>query len=240
MLTDGLCEKSSGGLEILNGVSFKRSKLESLKSCYDTSYMFNPENIGVVLGTTEVTIDDMVHVVKSFDHGKYIVGDCGLKITQWELLQNRRDRGVTLESDLRRFILHLVSTYTVMMVHVVPFFSGGSNVTTGMLWNVDDAVARANMDDRIDPESEVTIAKLDRIKNRVETSRDLSLKIFTTAAVEKTLPTAFWPAYESEHLQKFAQTSGSLKELNFLGWLGCAANHNQASGYLFTGDVVRG
>lgn len=240
VLTNGLCEKSSDGLEILNGVYFKPSKLESLKSCYDTPYMFNPENIGVVLGTTEVRIDDKVHVVKSFDHGSYIVGDRGLKITQWELLQNRCDQSVTLESDLRRFILHLVSTYTVMMAHVVPFISGGSNVTTGMIWNVHDAVARANMDGRIDPESEMTITKLIRIKNRVETLRDLSLNIFTSAAVEDTVPATFWPVYESEHLRKFAQTSGSLKELNFLGWLGCAANHNRVSGYLFTGDVVRG
>ncbi|CAM9648799.1 unnamed protein product, partial [Pylaiella littoralis] len=166
-----------GDIEISDGVYYKRAELRNLQYYYDKSYVLDPKNIGVVLGETGVKIDGRIHVVKSVDHGKYTLEGREPTITQWELMVNRCDEGVTLDACLRRFILHLVTKYTVMMGSVVPALSG---VLTGMLWNPNDAIDRANgSGDGIDPESKKKIGELMSIKVRVDTLRDLSLAVFT-------------------------------------------------------------
>ncbi|CAM9813874.1 unnamed protein product [Pylaiella littoralis] len=55
-----------------------------------------------------VRIGGKPHVVKSFNHGKYTLEGHESTLTQWELLRDRCDGGVTLDADLRRFIIHLV------------------------------------------------------------------------------------------------------------------------------------
>ncbi|CAN0085292.1 unnamed protein product [Pylaiella littoralis] len=171
LLDDGLCaDQGEGDIEISDGVYSKRTELQHLQFYYDKSYAFDPKNIGVILGETRVRIDGGVHVVKSVDHGKYTLEGRDSTITQWELLENRCEDEVTLDADLRRFILHLVTTYTIMMGSVVPVLSG---VLTGMLWNPNDAIDRANgSGDGIDPESKQKISELMSIKVRVDTLRD--------------------------------------------------------------------
>ncbi|CAN0473419.1 unnamed protein product, partial [Scytosiphon promiscuus] len=78
-----------------------------------------------------------------------------------------------------------------MMASVVPHMSGTSgNVVTGMLWNYDDAIARAEAHvDKTDTESKNrTIDELMEIKEKVESLRDLSLRIFTKVPLNNTLP----------------------------------------------------
>ncbi|CAM9687905.1 unnamed protein product [Pylaiella littoralis] len=119
LLAEGLCDECSGSIEFLNGVFFKGSALAMLEPYYNWEYMFDPLSIGVDLGETVVEIKNKVHVLQSFDHGKYTLTD-GTEISQWGLLKHRKDGGVTLEDDLRRFIIHLVTTDVNMMAHVVP------------------------------------------------------------------------------------------------------------------------
>ncbi|CAN0105018.1 unnamed protein product, partial [Ectocarpus sp. 4 AP-2014] len=220
-------EKGSDGngeddMEISDGVYYKRAELRNLQYYYDKSYAFDPKNIGVVLGETGVKIDGRIHVVKSVDHGKYTLKGRESTLTQWELLENRCDEGVTLNTDLRRFILHLVTKYSVMMGSVVPALSG---VLTGMLWNPNDAIDRANRSgEDTDPASNMKTSELMSIKVRVDTLRDLSLAVFTKIPMEATLGANFWSDRHDESLKDFAAQPGSLSQLNFLGGLGCVAD----------------
>lgn len=169
LLGAGLCATPGDGLEIAEGVYFKRAELGALRYYYDKSYVFNPQDIGVVLGATRARKGGKIGVVKSFDHGKYTLEGEESTLTQWELLRDRCDGGVTLDAHLRRFIIHLVQKETVMMASVVPHMSGTSgNVMTGMLWNYDDVIARAEAHvDKIDTESKnMTIDELIEIKRR--------------------------------------------------------------------------
>lgn len=252
LLADGLCDKPGDDvLEIASGVYFKRSLLKSslLKSAkpgslryyFDLSYMFNPVNIGVKLGVTTVRIGDKAYVVKSFDHGDYTLGGRAETIKQWELLA-RCDGGVTLEHEQRRFILHLVEKYAIMMASVVPWVNGKGNVTAGMLWNVGDARKRAlSHKDKIDPDSGgMTLDELTVRKDRHDSLHRRVLTIFTSLPLAETLPAEFWGDQPDETLREFAKTTGSVRKLNCLGELGCEKNDNIADGYLFSEDVVRG
>ena len=239
LLGDGLCaDQGEGDIEISDGVYYKRAELRNLQYYYDKSYAFDRKNIGVVLGETGVKIDGRIHVVKSVDHGKYTVEGRESRITQWELLENRCDEGLSLDTDLRRFILHLVTKYKVMMGSVVPALSG---VVSGMLRNANDAIDRANKSgDGTDPESSMKTSELMSIKVRVDTLRDLSLAVFTKIPMDATLGANFWSDRHDESLKDFAAQPGSVSQLNFLGGLGCVADDDLVQGCLFTGDIVRG
>ena len=191
LLADGLrTDQGEGDIDVSDGVYYKRAELRNLQYYYDKSYAFDPENIGVVLGETDVKIDGRIHVVTSVDHGKYTLEGRESRITQWELLENRCDEGLSLDTDLRRFILYLVTKYTVMMGSVVPTLSG---VVSGMLWNANDVIDRANRSgDGTDPESNTKTSELMSIKVRVDTLRDLSLAVFTKIPMEVTLGANFW------------------------------------------------
>ncbi|CAN0431662.1 unnamed protein product [Ectocarpus sp. 12 AP-2014] len=145
LLTKGLCDDPLDGIEISNGVYFKYAALEALESCFNWEYAFDPKSIGVVLGETKVEVEGEELVVNSFDHGEYTLSD-GSIMHQWALLEKRTgDDGVTLESEQRRFIIHLVTTYVNMMVHVVPAVithTKDESKTKTMLWNPN--TARAN------------------------------------------------------------------------------------------------
>lgn len=132
-----------------------------------------------------VEIENEVRVVQSFDHGKYTLAD-GTEITQWELLKDRKDGGVTLEADQRRFVFHLVTTHVNMMAHVVPLLKQkkSKSVTTYMLWNRTEALKTETNKERK--------VELKQIIKQVDTLRDLTLRIFTKAAVKDTLPASFW------------------------------------------------
>ena len=93
---------------------YKRDELKHLQYYYDLSSMFDPKSIDVDFGKTSVKIDGKVRVLESVDHGKYTVEGRVETITQWELLKNRCGEGVTLDTDLRRFIIHLVGKYISM------------------------------------------------------------------------------------------------------------------------------
>lgn len=243
LLGDGLCtEPGADSLEIASGVGFRRSKLPGLRRYFDKQYIFDPSNLGVVLGVMEVVIDGNVYVVKSFDHGKYSLEGRESAITQWELLKGRRDGGVTLEDELRRFIIHLATKYTVMKASVVPFLSGNSIVTSGMLWNVDDAIARAKSNpNKIDPESkDMGLDELTEIKRRADTVRDLSLAIFNNIPLKDTLPAKFLGDQTDPALQEFAEKPGSLSQVNCIGGIGSEADDDVMQGILFTGDIVGG
>ncbi|CAM9527702.1 unnamed protein product [Pylaiella littoralis] len=124
-----------------------------------------------------------------------------------------------------------------MMGSVVPSIS---DVKTGMLWNPNDAIDRANgSGDDTDPESNMKTSELMSIKERVDL-KDLSLAIFTKILMEDTLPANFWSDRHDEFLKEFAAQPGSLSQLNFLHGLGCVADEDLVQGCLFTGDVVRG
>ncbi|CAM9129776.1 unnamed protein product, partial [Ectocarpus sp. 8 AP-2014] len=105
----------------------------ALQYYYDKSTPFDPKDSGVVVRETRANVDGKkTCVVKSFDHGKYTLEGHDKTLTHWELLRDRCDGGVTLDDDLRRFIIHLVQKRTIMMDSVVPCISGTSgNVTTG-------------------------------------------------------------------------------------------------------------
>lgn len=129
-----------------------------------------------------------------------------------------------------------------MMGLVVPYESGSGNVVTGMLWNYNDAIARAEVHAvKIDVDSKnMGLGELMAIKAWVESLRDLSLKIFTKLPLKDTLPANFWGGQWDETLHEFAEHPGSLSQLNCLGGLGLGADDDQTQGYLFSGDVVRG
>ncbi|CAM9936733.1 unnamed protein product, partial [Pylaiella littoralis] len=121
-LLGGLCaDEGDGDLQIVQGYTTGVTSFRRLLYCYDKSYMFDPKHIGVILGETRGSFGGKVRVVQSVDHGNYTLEGHKSTITQWELLETRCDEGVTLDADLRRFILHLVTKYTVMMGSVVPF-----------------------------------------------------------------------------------------------------------------------
>ncbi|CAM9183157.1 unnamed protein product [Hapterophycus canaliculatus] len=233
LLGAGLCATPGDGIEIAKGAYFKRAELGALQFYCDKCYVFNPMDIGVVLGGTVVRIDGKSHVVKSFDHGKYKLEGRESTLTPWELLRDRCDGGVTLDAYLRRFIINLVQKQTVMMSSVVPHTSGTSgNVLTG--------IAKAHVD-KIDTESKtITIDELMEIKEKVESLRDLSLRIFTKVQLNNTLPANFWGDERDEALYEFAEQPGSLSQINCLGGLGLVTYIDQVKGCLFSGDLVRG
>lgn len=195
----------------------------------------------MVLGETRVKIGNSVQVVSSFDHGMYKLGDQKTTLTQWELLDNRCGAGVKLDDDLRRSILHLVSKYVAMKSTVLPYYLSSGNVTTGMLWNINDAMRRASASgDKIDTKSNNTrIDELEAIKGQLDSIRDLSLKTFTNGSLNDTLPANFRGVKCDKALLKFAQQPGSLSQLNCLGEVGIQADNNLRQGCLFTGGVVR-
>ncbi|CAM9207467.1 unnamed protein product, partial [Laminaria digitata] len=184
----GLRDTCPGDLEINNEVTFNRIALSALKPYYDVAYAFNPADIGVVVGGTKVTWDGVDQTVKIFDHGKYFLDDGKSEITQWELLENRCGEGVTLDEDLRRFIRHLVLTDCVMMSQVVPCFTASKNVTTGITWNANHALERANTNGNIDPKSKMTTTELLLKKKNVDNLRKISLNVFTNCTVADILP----------------------------------------------------
>lgn len=141
--------------------------------------MFNPATINVVLGTTRVSRAGKKKMkVTKFDHGKYILGD-KTEITQSELLESRCGEGVTLDQDLRRYVLQLVTTYVVMKRDVVDYFAASNNDTVGQRWNDYEAWEGAMANGGIDPESKMTTAELEAKKRRHDRAREHSLKIFT-------------------------------------------------------------
>ncbi|CAM9452628.1 unnamed protein product, partial [Ectocarpus sp. 13 AM-2016] len=141
-ILSGLTEEpNNDNLLVEDGVYFRRDKLEELKSAFSAAYMFNPSHIGVYVNKTKVEIGGRELVVTSFNTGKYTLED-GTEIGQWELLETRCDGGVTLDDECSRFVRFLVTTYTAMMAHGVPFERAGGNMSGGMLWNVDDAITR--------------------------------------------------------------------------------------------------
>ena len=233
LLTVGLCDDPWRGIEISNGVYFKHAALGQLERYFNLEYVFDPKNIGVKLGVTKVEVDGEEFVVDSFDHGEYTLSDKST-MYQWDLLDKRIDGGVTLEAEQRRFIIHLVTTYINMMTKVVPAVmeeSTASMVKT-MLW--DPAVARAT------ESNPARVEELGDIIDRVNTLRDLTLRIFTGASVKDTLPSSFWDAEKNEELREFAEEAGSLKKMNFLDNLECEKNNDVLSGKLFTGEIVTG
>ncbi|CAB1121309.1 unnamed protein product [Ectocarpus sp. CCAP 1310/34] len=238
----GLCDASApNSLKLNDKVGFKRSELPGLKYYFDKNYMFNPASIEVVVGSTRVKIDGRIFVVESFDHGKYNLA--GHKpITQWELLQNRRGEGATLDDELRRFIIQQADDYVVMMARAVPYFHNCGIATEGMLWNIKEAVERARAHpDNIDVESnKMTLEELASLQEGHEKMRSLSLEIFTTLPLSETLPKNFWGGAVDGSLRDFAEGSGSLSQLNCLKGLGCASRKGMTEGCLFTEDVVGG
>ncbi|CAN0218654.1 unnamed protein product, partial [Scytosiphon promiscuus] len=135
----GLTEDSKG-LPLKNGMFFDRKQLSDLKDDFNIAYMLDPNHIGVALDKTKVKNGGRSLVVKSFDDGEYTLEDDETKIRQWELLECKCGGGVTLDDALRRFILHLVSTQTIMKIHGAPFVRGEKYPE--MLWNIRDAIAR--------------------------------------------------------------------------------------------------
>ncbi|CAM9999569.1 unnamed protein product, partial [Pylaiella littoralis] len=188
----GLRDARKGDLLIRKGASFKRSHVETLLPDYDIAYMFDSASFDVVLGTTRVSRPGKkkVKVVK-FDHGKYILGDkTKTQITQSELLKTRCGEGMTLDQDLRRYILKLVTMYIVMKKDVVPYFlSPNSGVDkVGLLWNVNEALEAATENGGIDPVSKMTTAELEAKKVRLDRVQTLSIEIFTKCSAEECLP----------------------------------------------------
>ncbi|CAN0376294.1 unnamed protein product, partial [Pylaiella littoralis] len=182
LLTPGLCDDPLDSIYILNGVYFKNSALGELELYFNWEYVFDPQSIGVVLGETKVEVDGEEFAVERFNHGEYTLADSSI-MHQWALLENRTGGDVTLEDEQRRFIIHLVTTYVNMMVNVVPAVITHTNdesKTKTMLWNPGSARANETNPERV--------KELDQIVNRVDTLRDLTLRIFTGASVKDTLP----------------------------------------------------
>ncbi|CAN0344683.1 unnamed protein product, partial [Ectocarpus sp. 6 AP-2014] len=126
-------------------------------------------------------------VVKSFDHGEYTLEDDETKIRQWGLLECKCGGGVTLDDALRRFILHLVSTQTIMKIHGAPFVRGDKYPE--MLWNIRDAITRLEEEEDVELEDgEMDLPELEELKECLDGRRTLMLKVFTSCSVEDTLP----------------------------------------------------
>lgn len=160
----GLTEDSEG-LPLKNGVFFDRKQLSDLKDDFNIAYMLDPNHIGVALGETKVKRGGRSLVVKSFDHGEYTLGDDETKIRQWELLECKCGGGVSLDDALRRFILHLVSTQTIMKIHGAPFVRGDKYPE--MLWNIRDAIARLEEEEDVELEDgELDLPELEELKVR--------------------------------------------------------------------------
>lgn len=163
-------------------------KMENLKRHYELDYVFNPSDIGVVLGRTKVRSAGRDRKVIKFDHGEYILKG-GKKVKQWELLENRRGAGVTLEQDLARYIRQLASTHTVAMGQVVPWMTGGENRKEGMLLDVSGGLRRARASgDKTDTKSKLKLSELEAIESKTDLVRQFSLEIFTKASVQDLLP----------------------------------------------------
>lgn len=135
----GLTEDSRG-LPIKNGVFFDRKQLKDLKDDFNIAYTLDPKHIGVTICKTKVKKGGRELVVKSFNHGEYTMEDDKTKMKQWELLEFICGGSVKLEDALRRFIIHLVTTQTIMKIHSAPFVRKAKYPE--MLWNIDDAIER--------------------------------------------------------------------------------------------------
>ncbi|CAN0450740.1 unnamed protein product, partial [Pylaiella littoralis] len=198
MLTGLTKEPNNGDLLIKDGVYFDHDRLKELESDFNTAYMFNPIHIGVTLNKTnvgnggreptKVESGGRELVVESFNDGKYMLED-GTEIGQWELLEKRCDGGVTLDDECRRFVGYKVSTYVSMMARGVPFERAGKNMSgVGMLWNVDDAIAKIETGGFDLDEGDMNLQQLRALKERLIERRTLILRVFTGLSVEDTLP----------------------------------------------------
>lgn len=120
---------------------------------------------------------------------------------------------------------------TFMMARGVPYEMDGTRMSGGMLWNVDDAIARLEGDDCEVSGGEMGVPELMALKKRLVERRTLMLTVFTGLAVEDTLPANFWPSDmdgEATELRQFAQEErGSMAKLNFLGGLGIASQRTK-------------
>ncbi|CAM9497026.1 unnamed protein product, partial [Pylaiella littoralis] len=123
MVLRGLTEDSKG-LPLKNGVFFDREQLKDLKEDFNIAYTLDPEHIGVSLRKTKVLKGGRSLVVNSFDHGVYTMEDGKTKMKQWELLKCKCGGSVTFDDALRRYILHLGATQTIMKIHGAPFVRG--------------------------------------------------------------------------------------------------------------------
>lgn len=168
----GLTEDPKG-LPLKNGVFFDRDELPHLKDDFNIAYMMDPNHIGVTVRDniaegcepTKVKKGGRSLVVKSFDHGEYTLEDGETKIRQWELLECKCGGGVTLDDALRRFILHLVTTQTIMKIHGAPFVRGDKYKE--MLWNIRDAMTRLEEEEDVELEDgEMDLPELEELKVR--------------------------------------------------------------------------
>ncbi|CAN0320630.1 unnamed protein product [Ectocarpus sp. 6 AP-2014] len=153
------------GIEIKEGVYLPRSSKSEIKSQYELDYAFDPSDIGVEVGKTTVTWGNKVQTVEAFDYGIYTLGDKQSKLTQWDVLEDRRGSGVTLEQDLRRYIGQLALTYVVMQSTGVPEIENDGNVRDGMMLDVYGGLANAEKNlDGIDRLSQLGREELLRIR----------------------------------------------------------------------------
>lgn len=160
----GLTDDSSG-FPLKNGVFFDREKLEGLEESFNIAYFMDPKHIGVTLGTTMVEKGGRKLVVQSFERGEYTLEDGKTKMRQWELLKCQKGGSVTLDDARRRFILHLVTTQTIMKIHGAPFVRGARH--SRMLWNIDAAIRRLEKDDGVElVDGEMDLSELKELKVR--------------------------------------------------------------------------
>ncbi|CAM9977681.1 unnamed protein product, partial [Pylaiella littoralis] len=177
------------GIEIEEGVYFPRSRKSEIKSQYELDYAFDPSDIGVEVGRTTVTWKGMVQKVEAFDYGVYTLGDKKSKLTQWDVLENRRGSGVTLEKDIGRYITQLALAYVVMQSTGVPEVENNGKTHEGMMLDVNGGLADAEKSlDGIDRHSQLGREELLRIKRDTDRVRDFSLEIFTRSSVRGILP----------------------------------------------------
>lgn len=229
-IIDLLSESSKDGIEIMEGLYFPRSKMSSespesgaLKRLYDLDYVYDPSNIDVKVGETEVYWGGREQKVASFGHGKYTLEDEETVLTQWELLEARCGDGVTLEQDLARYVRQQGLMHIVTYGQLVPYLStNANNTTTGMLLDVDGGLARAEASsDGVDSTSKLGTDELCAIKSKAGRVLDFSLKIFTRSSVRDILPIPDPDASDQEGkrtkpVQDFVKRPGSLRELNFI------------------------
>ncbi|CAN0448666.1 unnamed protein product [Pylaiella littoralis] len=240
-----LSGSSKDGIKIMEGVYFPRKKMGRLKPHYVFDYVYDPSNIGVIVGETEVAWGGTIQKVASFDHGVYTLEDKET-LTQWQLLRNRCGDGVTLEQDLARYIRQLALTYVVMKRHGVPQIENDGNMNVGMILDVGGGLAGAEASsDGIDPVSKLGIEELGAIKSKADRALDFALKIFTGSSVRDILPVPDVIGDEgkrSKPAEEFIKRPGSLKELNFMSDLGCSDQPGTLlkPGHLFDGKLVRG
>ena len=185
-----LSHDKKDGIKIKEGVYFPRSGKSKIKSQYELDYAFDPSDIGVEVGKTKVTWKKKVQTIGAFDYGMYtLVGDKESKLTQWDVLENRCEDGVTLEQDLRRYIGQLALTYVLMQSTGVVEIENDSCVHTGMMLDVDGGLANVEKSlDGIDRYSQLGREELLRIKSDNDRVRDFAVKIFTRSSVRDILP----------------------------------------------------